>query len=573
MAKRRRAQHSLTALAWLAGWLAASLLVSLVTTNAVPLEPTQVQFLNESQAAWKSVKFPGLDGPKPDCDLLSPYDISCDAHGMIDKLFLSNQNLRGPIPQSISNLRNLTWLDLSLSVLSGSIPAGVGDLNQMLYIDLELNFLDGSIPFQIGSMKKLIRLDFSYNQLSGSIPASFSELRQLTFISLFVNRLNGSIPSELGSLTNLESLDLSYNQLSGSIPASLGDLRELKSLHLDHTNVSGTIPPSLGGLLYLKNFTTKDTNLTCPDNYTSCGQTQNPWTAFCRKCPFFCETCLKSTANPSDSSGLPLGAIIGIVVASVVVVVLLLLAAVLLCLRHKQRQKTTALTSTEFSLSEVEAATSNWSADNQLGSGAFGDVYKGVSPRDGVTEWAVKRAKLIDVDFQREIQQMADKNHPNIVRLLGFAVGGDMRTRPEQVLIYEFVPNGDLATWLDPTKSPFSLTLPQWLGILIGAARGLEYLHSFGFVHRDIKPANILISADMQAKIADFGLVRVGEGTTVGSTRVMGTPGYVDPVYTRTNKATTATDVYSFGVLILVVLTGRSSIAEPGRERMHILHW
>ncbi|CAI5995353.1 unnamed protein product, partial [Closterium sp. NIES-65] len=415
--------------------------------------------------------------------------------------------------------------------------------------------------------------DFSYNQLSGSIPASFSELRQLTFISLFVNRLNGSIPSELGSLTNLESLDLSYNQLSGSIPASLGDLRELKSLHLDHTNVSGTIPPSLGGLLYLKNFTTKDTNLTCPDNYTSCGQTQNPWTAFCRKCPFFCETCLKSTANPSDSSGLPLGAIIGIVVASVVVVVLLLLAAVLLCLRHKQRQKTTALTSTEFSLSEVEAATSNWSADNQLGSGAFGDVYKGVSPRDGVTEWAVKRAKLIDVDFQREIQQMADKNHPNIVRLLGFAVGGDMRTRPEQVLIYEFVPNGDLATWLDPTKSPFSLTLPQWLGILIGAARGLEYLHSFGFVHRDIKPANILISADMQAKIADFGLVRVGEGTTVGSTRVMGTPGYVDPVYTRTNKATTATDVYSFGVLILVVLTGRSSIAEPGRERMHILHW
>ncbi|CAI5949112.1 unnamed protein product [Closterium sp. NIES-64] len=123
---------------------------------------------------------------------------------------------------------------------------------------------------------------------------------------------------------------------------------------------------------------------------------------------------------------------------------------------------------------------------------------------------------------------MADKNHPNIVRLLGFAVGGDMRTRPEQVLIYEFVPNGDLEEWLDPTKAPFTLTLPQRLGILIGAARGLEYLHSFDFVHRDIKPANILITADMQAKLADFGLVRVGEGTTVGSTRVMRTPGYVE---------------------------------------------
>ncbi|CAI7881657.1 unnamed protein product [Closterium sp. NIES-53] len=113
---------------------------------------------------------------------------------------------------------------------------------------------------------------------------------------------------------------------------------------------------------------------------------------------------------------------------------------------------------------------------------------------------------------------MADKNHPNIVRLLGFPVGGDMRTRPEQVLIYEFVPNGDLARWLDPAKAPFSLTLPQWLGILIGAACGLEYLHRFCFVHRDIKPANILIGADMQANVPDFGLVKVGEGTTVGCT-------------------------------------------------------
>ncbi|CAI5533110.1 unnamed protein product [Closterium sp. Naga37s-1] len=168
---------------------------------------------------------------------------------------------------------------------------------------------------------------------------------------------------------------------------------------------------------------------------------------------------------------------------------------------------------------------------------------------------------------------MADKNHPNIVRLLGFAVGGDTKTRPEQVLIYEFVSNGDLEKWLDPTKAPFSLTLPQLLSILIGAARGLEYLHSFGFVHRDIKLANILISAHMQAKVADFGLIREGEGATVLSTRVVGTPGYVDPVYFRTSKATTATDVYSFGILILVVLTGRAPIEEnPGRRR-HILHW
>ncbi|GJP63975.1 hypothetical protein CLOP_g21015, partial [Closterium sp. NIES-67] len=88
------------------------------------------------------------------------------------------------------------------------------------------------------------------------------------------------------------------------------------------------------------------------------------------------------------------------------------------------------------------------------------------------------------------------------------------------------------------------LSLRQRLDILIGAARGLEYLHSFGIVHRDIKPANVLITADLHAKIADFGLARAEEGSTVGCTRVMGTPGYVDPIYSKTSLATTETDVY-----------------------------
>ncbi|CAI6000543.1 unnamed protein product [Closterium sp. NIES-65] len=88
------------------------------------------------------------------------------------------------------------------------------------------------------------------------------------------------------------------------------------------------------------------------------------------------------------------------------------------------------------------------------------------------------------------------------------------------------------------------LNLKQRLDILIGMARGFEYLHGFGIVHRDIKPANVLITNSMQAKIADFGLVRMGEGTTVGTTRIVGTPGYVDPVYSRTSKATAASDVY-----------------------------
>ncbi|CAI5525427.1 unnamed protein product, partial [Closterium sp. Naga37s-1] len=121
--------------------------------------------------------------------------------------------------------------------------------------------------------------------------------------------------------------------------------------------------------------------------------------------------------------------------------------------------------------------------------------------------------------------------------------------------------------------APAPLSLKQRLDILIGIARGFEYLHSFGIVHRDIKPADILITDDMQAKIADFGLLRMGEGTTVGTTRIMGTPGYVDPVYSKTFKATAASDVYSFAVLMLVVLTGRPPLSEEDGETTKIMPW
>ncbi|GJP35821.1 hypothetical protein CLOM_g20344 [Closterium sp. NIES-68] len=471
------------------------------------------------------------------------------------------------------------------------------------------NHLNSSIPTGIRLLTNLQALKISNNSLTGSIPAEIGSLSFLNSLNLSGNHLSGPIPSSISSMASLQTLDLSGNHLSGPIPSSIGSLASLQTLTFKRNNLSGPIPPTIGRIFFLQLLDTSETMLTCPADQTSCVQIQISLTAFCQTCKTFCATCLQPTAEPSPlavgpnsttgssngsqqtpavsppanpasdggAGGLPLIGIIGVAIAAVVVLPLLL-AAVLLCFRHRRQQRPKAApgsmaVSTEFSLAEVVAATNHWSEDNQLGSGGFGDVYKGVSPRDGTTQWAVKRAKLIDAQFRREIQQMADKNHPNIVRLLGFAVGGDMRTRLEQVLVYEFVPNGDLKRWMDPTKAPFSLTLAQRLGILIGAARGLEYLHSFGFVHRDIKPANVLITADMQAKIADFGLVREGEGTTVGPTRVMGTPGFVDPIYSETSKATTATDVYSFGVLILVVLIERILITETGGERTHILHW
>ncbi|CAI7842948.1 unnamed protein product, partial [Closterium sp. NIES-53] len=423
--------------------------------------------------------------------------------------------------------------------------------------------------------------------------------------------------------------NLSSNSLSGSMPQSFARLTNLKELYLTSNSLTGNIPESIGNLTQLSILNLNGSGLTCPSDNAPCVAQQRLQSAFCRQCPSFCTTCIKpappppspspgsTTASPppptaspasppppststSDSGGLSAAAIAGIAVAAVASLMVLLIG-MLLCWRRYKKERETAQKSatadggddavlqvktdseglagsvaashcTEYSLEEVLTATSNWASDNQLRSGAFGDVYKGVSPRDGTTLWAVKRAKLLEADFQREVRQMAEKNHPNIVRLLGFSIGGDMRTRPEQVLIYEFVPNGDLKMWMSE-KAPFPLILMQRLDILIGVARGLAYLHSFGLVHRDIKPANILLGTNMQANIADFGLVRMEEGTTVGTTRVMGTPGYVDPIYSQTSKATRSTDVYSFGVLMLVVLTGRSPFGTDGGENVHILKW
>ncbi|GJP33361.1 hypothetical protein CLOM_g17905 [Closterium sp. NIES-68] len=229
----------------------------------------------------------------------------------------------------------------------------------------------------------------------------------------------------------------------------------------------------------------------------------------------------------------------------------------------------------EYSLGEMEHATGNWAEGRRIGSGSFGDVYRGFNPYNPDETWAVKRSRIITQDFQREVKEMASKHHPALVRLLGYCIDFNQATQNmEQILVYEFVDNGDLEKWLSQdTARP--LTGKERVQLMIGVAEGLQYLHSFGIVHRDIKPANILLDSKMNAKVADFGLVRLGAGTStaVASTRVMGTPGYVDPAYYKSQKATPAADVHSFGVVMLTVLTARRAIHGVGDKQVNIKDW
>ncbi|CAI5477199.1 unnamed protein product [Closterium sp. Yama58-4] len=244
----------------------------------------------------------------------------------------------------------------------------------------------------------------------------------------------------------------------------------------------------------------------------------------------------------------------------------------------------------QIPLEDILAATDSWSPERKLGEGAYGTVFKGVVGRGGEggdgEMWAVKRAGNVSgshlEEFEKEVSFMSRMAHQHLVRLIGFWADCD-----ERILIYEFMHNGTLASRIHrgpvpssptgeaPKKAPPPpLSFDERVIIAVGAAEGLRYLHDFArppVIHRDIKSENILLTADLQAKVADFGLLKTsdqgGPGRHVARTRLMGTPGYCDPEYSRTYIATPKSDVYSFGVVLLELVTGRRAIlAEPSQK-------
>ncbi|KAG1354887.1 calmodulin-binding receptor-like cytoplasmic kinase 2 [Cocos nucifera] len=225
--------------------------------------------------------------------------------------------------------------------------------------------------------------------------------------------------------------------------------------------------------------------------------------------------------------------------------------------------------SMRFTMAEIHKATKNFSPVLKIGQGGSGTVYKG--QLDDGTLVAVKRAKKnvydnhLGAEFKSEIQTLAHAEHLNLVRFYGFVEYED-----ERILVVEYVPNGTLREHLDCRRGK-PLDLGARLDIAIDVAHAVTYLHMYSdhpIIHRDIKSSNILIMDNLHAKVADFGFARRGatesEATHV-LTQVKGTVGYLDPEYLGTYQLTEKSDVFSFGVLLVELLSGRRPI-EPKRE-------
>ncbi|XP_052196769.1 cysteine-rich receptor-like protein kinase 2 [Diospyros lotus] len=211
----------------------------------------------------------------------------------------------------------------------------------------------------------------------------------------------------------------------------------------------------------------------------------------------------------------------------------------------------------EYSYKDLKSATRNFSEENKLGGGGFGDVYKGVLRNGNVV--AVKKLVISSArakaDFESEVRLISNVHHRNLIRLVGCCNKG-----PELLLVYDYMANGSLDEFLYGEKRGV-LTWKQRFGIIFGMARGLAYLHEqyhVCVIHRDIKSSNILLDDDFQAKIADFGLARLlPEDQTHVSTRFAGTLGYTSPEYAIHGQLSEKVDTYSFGVVVLEIVSGR----------------
>ncbi|KAJ3695088.1 hypothetical protein LUZ60_000465 [Juncus effusus] len=358
-----------------------------------------------------------------------------------------------------------------------------------------------------------------------SCTSGSSGITRITGLNLSSSGLTGTMISAFGDLTALKKLDLSWNKLSGEMPSSLDQLTELTLLDIAGNNL--TLSPGLqkkqqAGAL---NSSGGSTPLNNGGNYAYTPDVQSPdRNGYGGNYP----------NAPQGGDGLNI------------------------------------LESRQFNYKQLKMITNNF--QNSIGTGGFGSVYVG-SLENGIQVAVKTRSNSSSQgvkEFLAEANNLTRVHHKNLVSLVGYCMDGDC-----MALVYEYMQEGTLQDKLRDNTKP--LTWKQRLRIAYESAQGLDYLHKScnpPLIHRDVKTNNILLNSDLQSKIADFGLSRAfdNKDSSHVSTAVVGTPGYLDPEYYTSYQLSEKSDVFSFGVVLLEIVTGQTPII-PGPEGGHISKW
>ncbi|KAH9314079.1 hypothetical protein KI387_022706, partial [Taxus chinensis] len=462
--------------------------------------------------------------------------------------------------------------------LIGQIPSGtLGNLTELRVLSLRYNVLSGPLPSDLAKCIHMRNLYMQNNQFSGPIPSFISSWPNLVRLNLAFNRFTGPIPSFLNSLPRLATLYLDDNSLNGSLP-SLN--QPLQQFNVSNNNLNGSIPSAL------KRFST--------DSFSGNSLCGSPLAL----CPSSIAPALAPSSGHKHKKKLGAGAIVGIVLGSLALLFLLFLI-LFLCTRKRRSKRTTAVdvnnvskppevyhdkapdaqedlsfsNSKEYSVTVQEPDKNNKklvffqggartfdledllrASAEVLGKGSVGTAYKAVLEFGIVV--AVKRLKDVVIgqkEFVQQIEVVGRMNHQNLVPLRAYYFSKD-----EKLLVYDYMPMGSLSALLHGNRGAGRTPL-DWetrSRIALDAARGIEYLHSSGsqISHGNIKSSNILLTKDYNACVSDFGLAQLVSATPSASRIV----GYRAPEVTDARKISQKADVYSFGVLLLEVLTGKA---------------
>ncbi|KAL3630418.1 hypothetical protein CASFOL_023402 [Castilleja foliolosa] len=444
-------------------------------------------------------------------------------------------------------------------------------------------------PNTISNLTNLQTLSLRYNALSGPLPADFfSSLTSLRNLYLQNNLFSGQIPDSLFSLSSLVRLNLGHNNFSGPISPSFSNLTRLGTLYLEDNHFSGSIPEMKLPLVQLN---VSNNNLTGPIPRSLSG---NPRNSFAGNS--LCGGPLESCGNAKHGNSLSGGAIAGIVIGSVIGFLLIVL--LITCLFKRLREKSDGTGAKEKELEApagrdesgsrstasmagkendkgeanvisggkkdlVFMGNTGWRFDLEdllrasaevLGKGAFGTTYKAVLEM----ELAVVVKRLRDIamgekEFKEKMEDIGRLDHENLVPLRAYYYN-----KEEKLLVYDYLPMGSLSALLHGNTGVGRTPL-NWetrASIALGAARGISHIHSQGpsFSHGSIKSSNILLTNSYEARVSDSGLAHLS-GPFASPNRIAG---YRAPEVTEPNKISQKADVYSFGVLMLELLTGKA---------------
>ncbi|KAM3301881.1 receptor-like protein kinase HSL1 [Capsicum chacoense] len=462
----------------------------------------------------------------------------------------------GNISHMISGAKNLSNLQISRNKFSGVIPSEIGKLKSLVEFSASHNELRGELPDTLVNLGQLGTLDLSSNELSGEIPSGIHTMKRLSELNLANNGFSGEIPEEIGTLPVLNYLDLSGNYFSGEIPLSLQSLK-LNKLNLSNNRLSGTIPAVFDKDVYRESFL------------------GNP--GLCQGVTGLC---------PTKGKGQHEGYLWTLrAIYTVAGFVFLVGIGMFIWKYQKFKKIKKGITMTKWTsfhklgFSEFEIPDGLDEA-NVIGNGASGRVYKAVlsngeavavkklwerTVKDETPYGAVESDKD---EFEIEVETLGKIRHKNIVRLWCCCDSGDSK-----LLVYEYMPNGSLGDLLHSCKAKL-LDWPLRFKIALDAAEGLSYLHHDcvpPIVHRDVKSNNILLDDEFGAKISDFGVAKVVKAAIKGGVESMsviaGSYGYIAPEYAYTLHVNEKSDIYSFGVVILELVTGRRPVGPEFGEK------